>query len=131
MPRGSKDSYTDKQKRQAEHIAEGYEERGVSKKTAKARAWATVNKETGGGNRSGSGRGVPDTHESSARGGRIAARKRARKAATKRTTTGRTTTKRAAAKRATTRRTVAKRATAKRAGAKRATAKRSTRRRTS
>ena len=56
MPRGDKDKYTDKQKRQAEHIAEGYEERGVSKKTAKSRAWATVNKEDGGGNRSGSGR---------------------------------------------------------------------------
>ena len=70
MPRGSKDAYTDKQKRQAEHIAEGYTERGVSKKVAKARAWATVNKESGGGNKSGSGRGVPDSHESSRKGGR-------------------------------------------------------------
>lgn len=49
MPRGSKESYTAKQKRQASHIEKGYEKRGVSKKTAKARAWATVNKETGGG----------------------------------------------------------------------------------
>ncbi len=57
MARGSKEKYTDKQKRQAEHIAEGYEERGVSEKTAKARAWATVNKLSGGGNKSGSGRG--------------------------------------------------------------------------
>src|SRR3977135_642089 len=71
MPRGDKSSYTDKQKRQAEHIEEGYEDRGVGKKEAERRAWATVNKETGGGNKSGSGRGVPDTNVSSKRGGRI------------------------------------------------------------
>lgn len=70
MPRGSKDAYTDKQKRKAEHIEESYEERGVSKATAESRAWATVNKESGGGNKSGSGRGTPDTHVSSSRGGR-------------------------------------------------------------
>ena len=56
MPRGSKDAYTDKQKRQAEHIEEGYKEQGVSDRTAEARAWATVNKESGGGKKSGSGR---------------------------------------------------------------------------
>ena len=71
MPRGDKSSYTDKQKRQAEHIEEGYEHRGVGRKEAERRAWATVNKETGGGNKSGSGRGVPDTNVSSKRGGRI------------------------------------------------------------
>jgi plasmid stabilization system protein ParE len=54
--RGSKAAYTEKQKRQAEHIEEGYEKRGVSKKTAEARAWATVNKQDGGGKKSGSGR---------------------------------------------------------------------------
>ena len=70
MPRGDKDKYTDKQKRKAEHIAEGYEDSGVSAKAAKARAWATVNKESGGGNKSGSGRGKKDTHVSSSRGGR-------------------------------------------------------------
>jgi plasmid stabilization system protein ParE len=69
MPRGDKSSYTDKQKRQAEHIEESYESRGVPEKEAEARAWATVNKETGGGNKSGSGRNVPDTHVSSKRGG--------------------------------------------------------------
>ena len=58
MPRGDKSSYTDKQKRQAEHIEEGYEDRGVAKKEAERRGWATVNKETGGGNKSGSGRGA-------------------------------------------------------------------------
>jgi plasmid stabilization system protein ParE len=56
MPRGDKSSYTDKQKRKAEHIEEGYEKRGVSKKTAAKRAWATVNKQSGGGKKSGSGR---------------------------------------------------------------------------
>jgi hypothetical protein len=71
MPRGDKSSYTDKQKRQAEHIEAGYEDRGVGSKEAGRRAWATVNKETGGGNKSGSGRGVPDTKVSSKRGGRI------------------------------------------------------------
>ena len=49
MPRGDKSSYTSKQKRQAEHIEEGYERKGVSKKTAEKRAWATVNKLDGGG----------------------------------------------------------------------------------
>lgn len=55
MTRGSKDAYTDKQKRKAEHIEEGYEERGVSHKTAERIAWSTVNKEDGGGKKSGSG----------------------------------------------------------------------------
>ena len=57
MPQGSKNAYTDKQKRKAEHIKDSYEDRGVSEKEAAARAWATVNKEDGGGNKSGSGRG--------------------------------------------------------------------------
>lgn len=69
MPRGDKDKYTGKQKRKAEHIAEGYEDRGVSAKEAKSRAWATVNKESGGGNKSGSGRGKPESHESARKGG--------------------------------------------------------------
>jgi len=56
MPRGDKSSYTDKQKRMAEHIEEGYEGRGVGTKEAQKRAWATVNKVTGGGKKSGSGR---------------------------------------------------------------------------
>ena len=51
MPRGDKSSYTDKQKRKAEHIEEGYEKRGVSEKEAERRAWATVNKQDGGGQR--------------------------------------------------------------------------------
>jgi hypothetical protein len=71
MPRGDKSSYTSKQKRKAEHIEEGYEKRGVSKDEAERRAWATVNKETGGGNKSGSGRGVKDTNVAAKKGGRI------------------------------------------------------------
>lgn len=59
MPQGDKDAYTDKQKRKAEHIEEGYEASGTSPKEAEARAWATVNKQDGGGNKSGSGRGQP------------------------------------------------------------------------
>jgi plasmid stabilization system protein ParE len=71
MPRGDKSKYTDKQERKADHIAEGYEDRGVSEKEAERRAWATVNKESGGGNKSGSGRGEKDTDVSAKKGGRI------------------------------------------------------------
>jgi len=71
MPQGDKSSYTDKQKRKAEHIEEGYEHRGVGAKEAARRAWATVNKESGGGKKSGSGRGKPESHASSRKGGRI------------------------------------------------------------
>jgi plasmid stabilization system protein ParE len=70
MPRGDKSAYTDKQKRKAEHIEESYESRGLSEKEAERRAWATVNKESGGGNKSGSGRGKPDTHVSAKKGGK-------------------------------------------------------------
>ena len=74
MPRGDKSVYTDKQKRKAEHIEESYESRGVGAEEAERRAWATVNKESGGGNKSGSGRGVPDTHVSSRKGGKLGGR---------------------------------------------------------
>jgi len=57
MPQGDKSSYTDKQKRKAEHIEAGYEDRGVGKDEAERRAWATVNKQDGGGKQAGSGRG--------------------------------------------------------------------------
>ncbi|MDY0871342.1 plasmid stabilization protein [Dongia rigui] len=89
MPRGDKDKYTSKQKRQAEHIEEGYEERGVAKDEAEARAWATVNKMSGGGNKSGSGVGKAENKAPARKGGRIggaasAARpKAARKASAK------------------------------------------------
>lgn len=70
MPRGDKSSYTGKQKRKAEHIEEGYEKRGVPAEEAAKRAWATVNKESGGGKKSGSGRGVKETHAASSKGGK-------------------------------------------------------------
>jgi plasmid stabilization system protein ParE len=71
MPRGDKSKYTDKQKRKAEHIEEGYKERGVPEDEAERRAWATVNKESGGGKKSGSGRGKKESHASSRKGGRL------------------------------------------------------------
>ncbi|MBI2255092.1 MAG: plasmid stabilization protein [Proteobacteria bacterium] len=89
MPRGDKDKYTTKQKRQAEHIEEGYEKRGISKDEAESRAWATVNKMTGGGRKSGSGIGKKTNKAPARKGGRIggaasAARpKAARKASAK------------------------------------------------
>jgi hypothetical protein len=74
MPQGSKKHYTAKQEREAEHIAEGYKKRGVSTKTAKARAWATVNKMHGGGElKGGSGYGKPVNREPARKGARKAA----------------------------------------------------------
>ena len=71
MPQGDKSSYSDKQKRKAEHIEQGYEKRGTSKKEAQRRAWATVNKMTGGGKKSGSGRGKKVNTASAKKGGRL------------------------------------------------------------
>ena len=87
MPRGDKSAYTDKQKRKAEHIEEGYEKQGLSESEAERRAWATVNAMDHGGKKSGSGRGKR-TNKAPARkggrkGGRAAARKTARKASRK------------------------------------------------
>jgi plasmid stabilization system protein ParE len=87
MARGSKEKYTDKQKRQAEHIEEGYEERGVGEDEAERRAWATVNKTSGGGKQSGSGRGKKVKKASfkkgGKKGGKAAGKKRRKKAAKK------------------------------------------------
>ncbi len=77
MPRGDKSKYTDKQKRMAEHIEEGYEERGVPKEEAERRAWATVNAEHGGGKKpGGSGRGKKEDHAPAEKGGRKGAANR-------------------------------------------------------
>lgn len=77
MPQGDKSKYTDKQERKADHIAEGYEKRGVPEDEAERRAWATVNKDDGGGNKSGSGRGTetgnPAAHKGGRKGGEAAA----------------------------------------------------------
>ncbi len=78
MPRGSKTKYTDKQKRQAEHIEESYEKRGAPKGVAAKRAWQTVNKQTGGGEKNGGGRKATPTAKKAARqeSGQRAARSR-------------------------------------------------------
>ena len=69
MARGSKAKYSNKQKRKARHIEEGYEKRGVPKRVAQARAWATVNEIHGGGEKSGSGRGKPENRAPMRKGG--------------------------------------------------------------
>jgi plasmid stabilization system protein ParE len=89
MPRGDKSKYTDKQDRKADHIAKGYEQRGVSHKEAERRAWATVNKESGGGKKSGSGRGKPESHASSRKGGKLGGRASARRPAAARSASAR------------------------------------------
>src|SRR5437868_15242018 len=78
MARGSKSKYTGKQKRKAEHIEEGYEKRGPSKKEAERRAWAPVNKESGRGKKSGSGRGKKENKASPRKGGKKGGRKKKR-----------------------------------------------------
>lgn len=93
MPRGDKSAYTDKQKRQAEHIEEGYEERGVSEEEAERRAWATVNAMTGGGKKSGSGRGKPVNKAPARKGGRKGGKAAAKKRAAKKSGTKKSTKK--------------------------------------
>ncbi len=73
MAQGDKGKYTDKQKRKAAHIADGYEARGTPEDEAERRAWATVNKDDGGGNKSGSGRGTRTGHPAAHRGGEVSA----------------------------------------------------------
>ncbi len=82
MPQGDKSKYTDKQERKADHIAQGYEKRGVSEKEAERRAWATVNKDDGGGKKEGgSGRGMhtgnPAAHKGGEKGGSASAHRSA------------------------------------------------------
>jgi len=89
MPRGDKSTYTDKQKRKAQHIEEGYRASGLSEEEAERRAWATVNKESGGGNKSGSGRGVKDTKVSSRKGGKLGGRASAARPAAARSASAR------------------------------------------
>src|ERR1051325_9256445 len=81
MPRGDKSKYTEKQERQAEHIEEGYEKRGMPEGEAERRAWATVNKMTGGGKKTGSGRGKAVNKAPPTKGGRKAGAPSARRPA--------------------------------------------------
>lgn len=84
MPVGDKGKYTDKQERKADHIAEGYEHKGVPEKEAERRAWATVNKDDGGGKKSGSGRGADTGHPAAHRGGELGGQASAARAASER-----------------------------------------------
>ena len=107
MPQGDKRKYTDKQKRQAEHIEEGYEARGLSEEEAERRAWATVNAVHGGGEKpGGSGYGKPENREPMRKGGRAGGRAAAGR---KRTARSSSTAKRSSAKRASPKRTTTSR----------------------
>jgi plasmid stabilization system protein ParE len=90
MPQGDKSAYTDKQKRKAEHIEEGYEESGISENEAERRAWATVNAMDHGGKKSGSGRGKRVNKAPARKGGRKGGRAAARTRTAGRKTSGRT-----------------------------------------
>ena len=100
MPRGDKSKYTDKQKRQAEHIEEGYERRGVSEGEAERRAWSTVNKMTGGGKKGGSGVGKRTNKAPARKGGRLGGRAAASRPAAKRRASARKAARTRARKRA-------------------------------
>jgi plasmid stabilization system protein ParE len=98
MPRGDKSSYTDKQKRQAEHIEEGYEKRGVSEEEAESRAWATVNKATGGGKKSGSGRGKKGSKAPMKKGGKKGGKAAAKKGGSKKGSSRKSSSKKGGSK---------------------------------
>jgi plasmid stabilization system protein ParE len=89
MPRGDKSKYTDKQERKADHIAESYEQRGVPEDEAERRAWATVNKDDGGGNKAGSGRGTHTSHPAAHRGGKLGGKASASRTAAQRSASAR------------------------------------------
>jgi len=90
MPRGDKSKYTDKQDRKADHIAKGYEARGVSEKEAERRAWATVNKDDGGGKKvGGSGRGKSTGHPAAHKGGKAGGKASASRSAAERSASAR------------------------------------------
>ncbi|OJW50248.1 MAG: plasmid stabilization protein [Alphaproteobacteria bacterium 41-28] len=84
MPRGDKTKYSAKQKRKAQHIEEGYEERGVPLKEAERRAWATVNKMHGGGSKGGSGTDKIKDPSPAEKGGKIGGKKQAQRPASQR-----------------------------------------------
>lgn len=99
MPRGDKSSYSGKQKRQADHIRSGYEHRGVSHREAEARAWATVNRMTHGGKKSGSGRGRTVDKSPARKGGRLGGRAAAHRPSAARSASARKAARTRAARR--------------------------------
>jgi plasmid stabilization system protein ParE len=89
MPQGDKSAHTDQQKRKAEHIEKNYEQSGVSHKEAEHRAWASVNKDDGGGKKSGSGRGKETGHPASHKGGQAGCKASANRSAAERSASAR------------------------------------------
>jgi len=108
MPRGDKSAYTDKQKRKAEHIEEGYEERGLSEDEAERRAWATVNAMDHGGKKSGSGRGKRTNKAPARKGGRKGAAARARKTSSRKTSARKPSSRKTSARKTSSRKTARK-----------------------
>src|SRR6185369_15822727 len=104
MPQGDKGKYSSKQKRKAEHIAEGYEDRGTSHKEAERRAWATVNAMDHGGKKSGSGRGRPTNKGPARKGGRKGGRAAKRSGTSRKTAGGSRKTSRKTARKTSGRR---------------------------
>jgi len=98
MPRGDKSSYSNKQKRRAEHIEEGYEHRGLGKKESERRAWATVNKVSHGGKKSGSGRGKSENTAPYHKGGKLGGRASASRSSASRSASARKAARTRAAK---------------------------------
>ena len=113
MPRGDKSAYTDKQKRQAEHIEEGYEKRGLSEDEAERRAWATVNKASGGGKLSGSGRGKKENKEPYKKGGAKGGSKSSAKKGSAKGGSKKSSAKRGGAKKSSTKKGGAKKGSSK------------------
>ena len=131
MPQGDKSAYTDKQKRKAEHIEEGYERRGVPEGEAERRAWATVNKMDHGGKKSGSGVGKKTDLSPAKKGGRkggAAAAKRKTKSSAGRTRTaaGKTAARKTTVRKATARKTTARKTSARPSTARKTTARKTT-----
>ena len=121
MPRGDKGKYTDKQKRQAEHIEESYEERGLSEEEAERRAWATVNAAHGGGEKpGGGGYGKPENKAPYRRGGRKAG---AKKGAAKKAGAKKSASKKGGAKKGASKKGAAKKGTSKKGASKKGGAK--------
>ncbi len=90
MPQGDKSKYTDKQERKADHIAESYEKKGLGEKEAERRAWATVNKDDGGGKQpGGSGRGKTTGHPAAHKGGKVGGKASASRSAAERSASAR------------------------------------------
>jgi hypothetical protein len=110
MARGDKSKYTDKQKRKAEHIEEGYEKRGLSEKEAERRAWATVNATHGGGEKpGGGGYGKPENKGPAKRGGKKGGKKAgakkssSKKASSKKSSSGKSSSRKASTKKGSSR----------------------------